>query len=364
MIKINKHKLALLEENCTYFYNLLCKVEDLGINYSISDNESGIIISINDYIENYANLKEYLNNKIGDVYNNGDIVEIDPIEVMSNGEILLDKYLFNINTGTYNNIDDGKGFTFNLETVLHKYSKREIRGRSINLSNIVRKLFSFKILNNRVCESLIRSLYKYQYIELSLSVFKCEFCGENPKKDYEEFINNPEFPRCVPWSEDNKYGIWLWPERYFSNTPKDCITNKVFPDLKIIVNDTRLHNIPMKRINFSWGAGNILLKFPTLGYTILTSTSKKINPTVFYIIKDEENIEEKIRTYMRDTCFSYDRDNSIGYKDYCLNFNSKERENIKLALEASRDYGYISYFKDAREYSGVNQWKILLEMPI
>lgn len=336
MITENFYKFKIIEDCCSSLYRLLCCLEDNNIKFQIDDKkEDSIILRPLEFIENYKIINKFLGNEIELLYRNGTSLRKKSLELDQNNYICFyDQYFINPFTGEWYDKNKKECGTFTMALI--NYSKCGRRKNYIKLSDAMREVINYGLLQKDIINLQLRnkSVEKY-YPELKYSVFKIKFTGKNPKSDFEEFIADPTYSRCIPWSENEEYGIWIWPERFFRDQMKN------YPQGELILNDTKNYKLNISRKKL---IGNAY---------ILRSENLK---DIFFYNNEDANQYIEIEVENCD-------DPSILYYDKYLLCNEKQKKDIETLLELVRDYGFISPNKTKRAKLEEYGWENIIEMP-
>ena len=355
MIKEDYLKFKISEKNANLF-RLLCSLEDNGVEYKteINDKEGdSIILDASNYIKIYNQIKNYLGDKIEIRYRDGSSDERKTPEVTRDGYVsMYGNFWINSKGDWYNNEKDDHG---NLSTAMTNYSKMYKRGNYIDLSNSIREGINLGIIDRQPISKSDKTI-KRCYTEIKYSIFKYKITGEDPKKNYEDFVNNPNFSRCIPWKDEKKgeYGYWIWPERAF----RDKLVN--YPPAELIIKDVD--------DKFTGQLSKVLTN------TMLTITSEKVNlffvysnlmsEVLLYITDDYRVLINGINSYV----YSSSMINQVNFNDISINYdkyirsNKDKREEIEMFLKSVRDYGFIPIDNKDRTNFEEN-WKTVIEMP-
>lgn len=347
-IKKNNHKFFISENN-KKLYNIICILEDNKVKYTVLDNWKGIILEPDDFFTQYKNLRNLLDGCYNEVLNTGDIISNpdDSIKeiVIKDNDLFISKYedyFISPYTGNwYNNKEKG-----NLSSAVINYASCKKRNNYIGLSNSVRDILNFNLLRSDIYK-FTKFYYKTRipFFELLFSKIKLKFSkngDQSPLEIYQNFINNNEFPRCVPWVDsNNNCGIWIWPERYFINFLEPKVVN-VFPDSDIILNDIRLHNYKIKFNRENRCSKDFRFQFPEISNKYYVMTNKALsqnNPLIpqLVLLNNGDDPQSGSLSCYYKSC--KDSGYVVTLKDY-LNLDDIDKKTIKLILELIRDCGY------------------------
>ena len=354
MIKENYLKFKISEKNANLF-RLLCSLEDNDIEYKteINDKEGdSIILDTSNYIKIYNQIKNYLGDKIEIRYRDGSSDERKTPEVTRDGYVsMYGNFWINSKGDWYNNEKDDHG---NLGTAMTNYSKMYKRGNYIDLSNSIREGINLGIIDRQPISKSDKTI-KRCYTEIKYSIFKYKITGEDPKKNYEDFVNNPNFSRCIPWKNEKKgeYGYWIWPERAF----RDKLVN--YPPAELIIRDVD----DKFTGQLSKVQTNTMLTITSENVNLFLVYSNLMSEVLLYITDDYRVLVNGINSYVYSSMI-----NQVNFNDISINYdkyirsNKDKREEIEMFLKSVRDYGFIPIDNKDRTNFEEN-WKTVIEMP-
>ena len=356
MIKEDYLKFKISEKNANLF-RLLCSLEDNGVEYKteINDKEGdSIILNASNYIKIYNQIKNYLGDKIEIRYRDGSSDERKTPEVTRDGYVsMYGNFWINSKGDWYNNERDDYG---NFSTAMTNYSKMYKRGNYIDLSNSIREGINLGIIDRQI-KTISKSdkTIRRCYTEIKYSIFKYKITGEDPKKNYEDFVNNPNFSRCIPWKNEKKgeYGYWIWPERAF----RDKLVN--YPQAELIIRDVddkftgQLSKVPT----------NTMLTITSENVNLFFIYSNLMSEELFFITDDYNRVlVNGINSYIYYSIKPVNfNDISINYDKY-IRSNKDKKEEIEMFLKSVRDYGFIPIYNKERTKFEEN-WETVIEMP-
>lgn len=345
-ISENYYKFKISESYCSNLFRLVCLLEDNKIKYEIDEEkEDSIILSSVDFITNYKNISKLLGSKIGFVYRNGESYERNTPIVEDINFLKFDEYYVNYYNGNWFNDETKEKGSLTNALVLYAKSNRK---RYIKLSNAIREVMGLGLLRNEVKQLQIKNktVEKY-YHEIKYSVYKIKITGEDKRKKFYDFLDNPEYSRCIPVKEGEDYYFWIWPERYY----RDKMVN--YPEGEIVINDTKHH----KQIKRTKLMGNNFILSSDYDDLFFFCGDKDFQS----LVTDFDSVKNIINSYSiltrSDVCKS-----KITYSDY-LRSNPSRQFDIKTFLETVRDYGFISTKEENRKKLIDDGLDNIIEMP-
>lgn len=359
MIAENYLKYKITEKNSN-LYRILCVLEDNYKPYNTIIGEEGVgdslVIDPSIYIELYKDIRGYIGDDIEVLYRNRINSDKRPTpEIDSNNYLrMYGNYWVNPISGYWRNEKEGKKGEFS--EALSIYAKRVIRGKSIELSKSIREIINYGLLNPSIIKQIVKNkMVKKYYSEIKYSIFKFRLTGENKKEEFEEFLSRPEYPRCIPWKDEekNEYGFWIWPDRYFRDKLVNYPQNN---EIELIDADTsKVGRISRKRIT-----NNVfVIEAEKMdGIYFLNYSNMFLN-----LINNYKGISDYFGcSRLQGGYTNLLKNITITYKNYQLSYNNQNKANIEYFLAAVRDFGYIPIKKEER-FVFSEEWDQIIEMP-
>lgn len=345
---MKQYKFKLFPNDSTDLYKLICNLEDNNIKYYSpkNKNEEFIIINPKDFIKQYNNIN-YLLDKINLIYKDNSCILKNMPKIDNNYFISFnDDYYINPFTGEWYSNNDSKIYTLSDLLIIYK---KPIRKNYIKLLNSFREVLNYELLDYSNISEKDWNIFGKFLQEIKYSIIKLKFIGKNSEKLFNDFLKKESCPRCIPWIENNNYGMWIWPERYFIDNLKS------YPNTEIIQTDS---NQNLSDVNYYKLGEGFLINLKNNTNHICYFTHKKnqflLDLDGYNSFKDSTLLLVKLIAKLKNEIL-------LDYDQYDRSNNNRKKD-IESLINMITDLGFLPLDKNKRKFF-TETWKQLINLP-